>query len=240
MRSKRVVGVKSAWLREINMNVVDSSILPPCAPKTVQAFGMAVLLEVALVGILIFLLAHSKSPQPKIVEPIKITITRESTPPRPVVQPKPIPPKPVIRQVARPRPVPQPTPPEPVPLKTEAPTAFTQPAPLPVPVLPPQQAVPDTTALKAEYADRVRAAVQAAVNYPPAAALMHFSGRVRVEFQLQDGVSSNAYVLKSSGLGMIDHAALQAVNNAQYPAPPEALRGKTVNYQVWVALTLTH
>jgi protein TonB len=86
----------------------------------------------------------------------------------------------------------------------------------------------------AEYQSKVRAAVLAAVYYPPAAAAMHYAGRVRVEFHLRDAVPSSLSVVVSSRIGMIDRAALQTVQNAQYPAPPAELSGKDHVYQVWV------
>ena len=37
-----------------------------------------------------------------------------------------------------------------------------------------------------------------------------------------------------SGIGMIDRAALQTVQDAHYPQPPEDMRGSDRLYQVWV------
>jgi protein TonB len=103
--------------------------------------------------------------------------------------------------------------------------------PPPPPPAPPATAKADPSL---EYAAKVRAAVLAAVYYPPAAAALNFTGRVRVEFHLRDAVPGAARVLTGSGIGMIDRAALQTVQNAHYPEPPEDMRGSDRLYQVWV------
>ena len=114
----------------------------------------------------------------------------------------------------------------------QVPTAFTEPVPPPAPL--PQAVKTDNAKPSAEYAAKVHAAVQAAHYYPPAAAALHYSGRVRVEFHLRDKIPSESRILVASGLGIIDRAALQAVQNAQYPTPPAELVGIDLIYQVWV------
>ena len=216
--------------------------------RTYQAFGIALLIEILVVAIMATLLAHPPQMMPKDSEPVKLVIVNEPTPPKPVAKPKPMPPvpkpKPVVRHVIHPRPVvtSQPPKPDPIPPKVATPTAFTQPVPPPpAPSLPPQPApvVDNTAAVKASYDDKIHAAVQSAVYYPRAAAAMNFSGRVRVEFHLLNSVASDAKVLVSSNLGMIDRAALRAVKIAAYPAPPKELRDKDLTYQVWVEFALT-
>ena len=90
----------------------------------------------------------------------------------------------------------------------------------------------------ASYTGKVKAAVQAAVVYPPAAIALGFRGRARVEFKLRDGVPSQANVIAASGMGLVDRAALQSVQTANYPAPPPSLRGKEETYQLWVEFNL--
>ena len=75
--------------------------------------------------------------------------------------------------------------------------------------------------------------VQAAAIYPPAAKALKFKGRVRVEFKLRNGIASNAQILTSGGLGMVDRAALQSVQTAVFPASPDS-QDKEGIYQVWV------
>lgn len=84
------------------------------------------------------------------------------------------------------------------------------------------------------YAAKVKAAVQAAVEYPASANNMRTKSRVRVEFSLRDGVQQNPHIVKSSGLSVFDRAAIHTVEIAFYPAPPGALIGKTSLFQVWV------
>jgi protein TonB len=98
--------------------------------------------------------------------------------------------------------------------------------------------MPDNVKISAEYAAKVRAAVQAAHHVPQALAALNYSGRVRVEFHLRDRIPAQARVLVESGVGMIDRAALQAVSGAQYPAPPPELAGEDLIYQVWVEFNL--
>lgn len=247
MRSKRVAAVKLVWLHETKMSAVDWSLSALRASKTVQALGMAILLEMVLTGTVMRLLTHNRSSQTKSTEPIKITIINEQASPHPAMTPVHFPTKRNAHQVKRTRLAS----PEPQPPKPDIPTTFTQaaaspslpqpPSQITAPELASQQPAANTTALQqTEYGDRVRSAIQAAVYYPPAAALMHFSGRVQVEFQLRNGIPVHAQILESSGLGIIDRSALQAVNNALYPMPPENLRDKMLNYQIWLVLSLTH
>ena len=84
------------------------------------------------------------------------------------------------------------------------------------------------------YAAKVKAAVQAAVEYPASATNMRIKSRARVEFALRDGVQQNPHIVKSSGLSVFDRAAIHTVEIAFYPAPPGALIGKTSLFQVWV------
>ncbi len=85
-----------------------------------------------------------------------------------------------------------------------------------------------------EYAAKVKAAVQEAVEYPAAANNMRTKSRARVEFSLLDGIRQNPHIVVSSGLDVFDRAAIHAVNIAHYPPPPAFLRGQTKLFQVWV------
>ncbi|HEY4318555.1 MAG TPA: TonB family protein [Herbaspirillum sp.] len=210
-----------------------------------KAFLLAVLVELILAAGAAVVLAGTAPVKPALSEPVPLTLVSETLPepeqkplpkppeppktiPKPTPKPKTAPPKPQPPATAPVQPVPQPEP-----AHTDTPTAFTQPAQAAAPP-PPARNTSGKTDRNAEYAAKVRAAVQAAVVYPPAAASLHFSGRVRVEFHLRDGAASQARVLIPSGIGMIDRAALQSVQNAAYPAPPAELRGSDLLYQVWV------
>ena len=215
------------------------------APQPVQALGLAVLVELILLVGMAIIFINTRTVTPKTSAPVALTIVTEPTPPAPIAKPVPLPPQPKPKVTpshqAKPHPL-RPTPPAPpVPLaQAPSPTAFSVPVAPPAPPQPPPPVVTSRVDLHAEYADRVRAAVQAAVYYPPAAVAMHFSGRVQVAFQLQDGIPGETRIMTSSGLGIIDRAALQAVQTARYPAPPDDLRGHDLSYQVWVILTLTN
>lgn len=201
-----------------------------------QAFSLAVLVEVILLvgaGVLLAGVAVKK-PVP---EPVTITLLNaEKQPVKPLEKPPAERPKPKVMQPKAHSQMPTPpvTPPlpaQPVPA-TQMPTAFTR----PVPPEPAPTPVADTSKAKASelYAAKVHAAVQAAHHYPPAAAALGYTGRVRVEFNLRDGIPGNPRILVPSKIGMIDRAALSAVQNAHYPAPPAELRGQDMLYQVWV------
>ncbi len=200
-----------------------------------QAFGLAVLLEILLlVGAGIILnRAEIKTPVP---DPVTITLLNEEKPPvkSPEKPPEPkLLPKPkLIPLRARQQPVPPPQlTPQPV-APVQVPTAFTQPAPPP----PAHAPAPDNSKARASdlYAAKVHAAVQAAHYYPPAAAALRYTGRVRIEFHLRDTIPGESRLVVSSGIGIIDRAALNAVQSAHYPPPPPELRGDDLIYQVWV------
>ena len=161
----------------------------------------------------------------------------EDTPPPPKEAPRPkIKPVP---QVVHPRPLPTPAPP---PIRHIAtPTVEDSPVALPAPPPPPAQPIPQldrTAEREAEFASKVKAAIQAAVVYPAAARNMGYRGKARVEFTLRDGVPHQAHIIQGSGIGMIDNAALAAVANARYPMTPESIKGKDIPYQVTVFFEL--
>jgi protein TonB len=72
------------------------------------------------------------------------------------------------------------------------------------------------------------------MRYPYAAKMAHIAGRTQVSFQYDDGRASAIKIMHSSGYGLLDSAALQAVSDATYPAPPKSLAGKTQTFEVWV------
>jgi protein TonB len=108
----------------------------------------------------------------------------------------------------------------------------------PPPPAPPLTSAEETVAREAQFADRLKAAIQAAVIYPPAARAMGLHGEARVEFDFRDGAVRNVRVTRSSGAGLIDQAAIAAVMNAVVPPIPETLRGRDLAYQVTVVFSL--
>ncbi len=216
-----------------------------------KSVGIALLLEVLLIGgggalLAVTTRAVKSEPAPVVLQ---LAAPEEKKAPEPP-KPKPEPPKPKLPQpkVVPPIPVPPP-PPEPPPSRpvvkpvpdlqpVAEPTPFSEPAPPPaLPAPPPPPPVvpadvkPDPMLV---YAGRVKAAVQAAVVYPAAAQRLRMSGRTRVEFVMRDAQASNPTVIQSSGIGLLDQAALAAVAAAAYPTPPDELVGVTRQYQVWV------
>jgi len=211
-----------------------------------QALGLAILIEAAIVIVAGAVLVGNNQVKPAISEPVPITLT-EVPPQEKPPEPKPLPPPPVPQPkvkavVKQTQPKPQ-TPPQQVPpvaaapTEVATPTAFTQPAP-PTPAPPPPPPVNSGKAdAQATYAGKVNSAVWAAHdrNYPAAAVMIRFNGMTQVEFHLQDGILvGEPRVLVSCGNGIFDKSALQAVQLAHYPQPPEELRGDTTKITVWV------
>lgn len=64
------------------------------------------------------------------------------------------------------------------------------------------------------------------------------NGRTRVAFKYRDGMVSDINVVVSSGMGLLDRAAIAAVRDAAYPKPETALVGKTLSEQLWVTFDL--
>lgn len=192
-----------------------------------QAFWLAVIIESVLLAGAAFALTSTASMKPVLSGSQVISLVNEDQQPLQPPAPKP---KPQPKIHSKPQPQVVHEEPKPVlPQVTEAQaTAFTEPAP------PPPEAVAGKAAPSAEYAAKVHAAVQAAHYYPPAASSLHYSGKVRVEFHLRDTTPSGIRLLVASGIGMIDRAALHAVQDAQYPEPPAEIKGTDHVYQVWI------
>ncbi len=212
---------------------VRSSICQYKPKHSKQAAGLALLIELGLIAIAVLIFNHSDSIQTALSEPVPITLLIEKSPPIPDEKQIPLPQiktkpaflEPKLLSIQQEPIVSLPPPPA-----TPSQNTITE-----VPPLPPRASTSGDP--NAEYAAKVHAAVQAATFYPPAAAALHFSGRVRVEFYLRDGIPSQARVLVSSGIGVIDRAALQSVQSAHYPLPPQEMRGNDRLYQVWVEFT---
>ena len=81
---------------------------------------------------------------------------------------------------------------------------------------------------------RIREAVQAAVQYPAAARMMNLRGRARVRLDYQDGNVGGVGLAQSAGNGLLDSAAIRAVQEARYPKPPSEIAGRLLRLLVWV------
>ncbi len=155
-------------------------------------------------------------------EPVKEVI-KKPEPPKPKIEPKPL-------KALQPPPTPVAPSPQVAPPVVEAPNAFTAPTPTPTPVPMVSKAVGPSDEFKA----KVQAAVQAAFYYPMAAQEMGLTGKTRVGFVLTNTTATEAKIVTSSTIGIIDRAALQAVLKAVFPSPPADLRDKPITYEIWI------
>lgn len=229
----------------------------PEQQRLFAAAAIALIVELALLAGIWSMLRHKSAEPPPVQPPTLLSLTDAPAPqpapaappvpkpqtPHPVVQPpRPRVTTPVHRvaHAAPPRPLAQP----PRPAPTTAPTpavAPTDPAPpptpapaaAPAPVAPPAPAHPSSS-----FESALRAAIQAALRYPESARMGGISGRTRVQFQYRDGVVSGATVVVSSGVALLDRAALAAVRDASYPKPDAGFAGKTLTEQLWVNFNL--
>jgi len=217
-----------------------------------SSLGSALLIELSVVGaVMVWVLIHPPQELQQVI-PLVMSMLEE-----PKVE-KPLPPKPPeikpppVQAKVVPMPVKPQTPvtPEVRPVQEVTPpvvaqaTAFSTPvvaasppAPPPAPPPPPPVVNPPPPAVDPAlaYNMKLAAAVQAAFVVPGPASALGFKGRARVEFNLRDGVASNAKIIQPSGLGAVDRAALKAVEAASFPTPPPTLAGKDGVYQIWVA-----
>jgi len=221
----------------------------------------ALLLEAGLLGAVAWWASRPAPPPPP--QPMQIVLEAPKSAPKTVAPPTPKPPepKPVPKPVVKPQPKPivhkelpkpvQPPPPQPAPEPTPkvqappAPAPDTKPAmPVaaptpPAPPPPPAPAAPDVASIKATFEAELRSAIQAAVRYPQAAKMMQLTGKTLVAFVFRDGTVSQVRVVTTSGADLLDHAALDAVRNAPYPATPKELQGKSMDFTIWVRFHLS-
>ena len=213
------------------------------------AAAAALVIEALLIAGLVIALSGRKTmapPKPQVVM-LSFPVVPVAPPPKPVptpprklpVKPPPRPlPKPAHRPMHRPPPARKVEAPDPAPLQAPVmPAPDTLPAPpRPAPVRPIEKPSPAPVApdIQARFETQVRTAVQSAMRYPYAARLAHIAGRARVSFGYRDGHVSAAKLAISSGYGVLDAAALEAVSSAAYPPPPKNLAGKLLSFEVWV------
>jgi len=196
-------------------------------------YALAAILELALLAT-IWIALGTQTPAPPETENSAIEMVE--APP----QPQPVPPK--LLKIETPR-----LKPAPVRQVPQMRLAIDRILPIPAP----QAAMPDpqppappppAPAASAEAVDRfqaaVRAAIQAAIVYPPAARMMNQQGRAKVAFTLESGHAENPRIAQSSGIPAIDTAAIAAVRDAAYPAPPRELAGKPLAFAVFVEFNL--
>lgn len=223
---------RSVWPREMSNSRMNGG-RPLPAGRTLLA---ALLIECGLVLAAVSLMAVAAARPQADDQPILMVVDTADVPKE---EPKPLP-KPVERTVPvkttqRIAALPVPEPPPPAPVPSASPISEAPPPPPPAPV----RGIDAVANKEAEFAARLKAAIQAAVSYPPAARAMGFRGKARVEFVYRDGGTHHMRVIEGSGIGMIDNAALAAVANATYPAAPDSHKGRDMPYQVTVIFELS-
>ncbi|WP_321817712.1 MULTISPECIES: TonB family protein [unclassified Paraburkholderia] len=214
------------------------------------AAAMALCVEAALMAGVWAVLAHrSAPPLPPERKPTMLSLASVAAPvpsppavtkpvvkpaEKPLVKPKPVEP---VHRVVHATPPPEKTPAAaPAPAPAPAPTAA-EPAPVThAPVQPATAAAPAGPG--PNFAGKLRAAIQAALHYPESARMSGVAGRTRVAFTYRDGVVSEARVVVSSGVALLDRAALAAVRDADYPKSEPAFAGKALTEQLWVNFNL--
>jgi protein TonB len=176
---------------------------------------------------------HAPALEPRHVAPVHRARVADATPAR-------RPPQTVVPPSHAPSPAPVPAttqqtaPPAPTAAQTAAPTEPTaQPTPAPTPA-----AAPAPSHADASFEAALRAAIQAALRFPESARREGASGRTLVAFVYRDRTVSEIRVVTSSGMGLLDHAAVAAVRDAECPPPPRGMEGKSLPEQLWIDFRL--
>ncbi|WP_233800055.1 TonB family protein [Paraburkholderia sp. HP33-1] len=236
------------------MATVPASAIVQERTRLLPAAAIALAAEALVLGVTIALLTHTTrmSSVSHEAPPTLLTLAAPAPAPQPPQPPqppaKPVPPpvrpvvpvhhaaptpvKPVTAAVPKPAPTQVPVQPAATPTEppsTPAPQPPAQPAPQPAPAAAPVAAAPTPS-----FEGALRSAIQAALRYPESARMAGMTGRTRVAFKYRDGVVSDVSVVVSSGIGLLDRAALAAVRDATYPKPEPAFVGKTLAEQLWV------
>jgi protein TonB len=212
------------------------------APSRLSAaFWLALAAEIALALALVWAMERGPASHslPRPVEQVRLVQMPKPVekPKLPVEHPRPAP----LRNVFHPRPVPLPPPPPvalppPLPLP---PSPIAAAAPKPPP--PPPRARPAVDPeQKSTYLGQVRAAIQGAVQFPSQARMLRMDGKVRVKFDLIDGVISNVQIVTPGRIESFNANALLAVHDATIPAPPQALMHHVFTLVLWVKFHLHH
>jgi protein TonB len=188
--------------------------------------------------------------QPKPPEPVVIP-----EPPKPVepIKPQPEQIKPLPKKELKPEPMPIETKPEPIQHeppppptvitaapKVDAPPVITVPPPPPEPPKKIEPNEDDVNAALGQYGGTLGRAIAKHKQYPKIAAMRGWQGDCLLDLKLDgSGNVLSANVKESSGHEALDNQALEMVRKASpFPAPPEALRGRSFNITVPVSFKL--
>jgi protein TonB len=203
----------------------------------VHGAAMAVLLGAGL----------SESAPPKLAPAIAVSLAPIPTVPQPVPveQPKPEPaPKPVAKPTP-PKPVAKPAPPAPVnaPSLVNAPAPVTEPAAESAPPAAPPAATavaPAATTPDARWLAAVRARLEAAKRYPPAALRRRDEGTATITIEVaHDGQVLSHALTRSSGSSLLDREALDLPERVSpLPAMPDTMAQSKVTLVIPVSFAL--
>lgn len=186
---------------------------------------IAIALEVLGILALAFHMAHKEPPaiaekivhihmvlsKPKPVAPPKIPAISQLSLPK--VVPVPLPP--VVHAVSHPRIIRHITPPHVVQHIVPQPP-LPQVKPAPSPAAPPVSKA-QVQSVMARYVEEIRARVDANLQVPPQLVSLGLGGTCILEFTLApDGSLLSSRILTSSGLALVDHAALAALRSSHF------------------------
>lgn len=172
--------------------------------------------------------ARPTPPEPPRPEPVT---------PKPAPKPKPKPePKPVPKPVPKPKPKPVPRPepkPQPEPKPAPAPEPAPKPVPEPVEKTPEPQQARDSAPKRIEKPSfRTR---PAPITYPVQARRRGLEGTVVVEVWLDEqGKQTKRLLARSSGVGLLDKAALKAIAKWRFSAYVE--NGRALEHRVQIPI----
>jgi periplasmic protein TonB len=201
-------------------------------------------------------------------QPLTVEIMQPVALPEPIAQPEPIKPEPIKKPelVKEPKLVTEPVKPvkqkspEPAPVqetsaepvtaeppppnviavvpKVDAPPVISVPTPEPPKKVEPSDA--DVNDARAQYGSTLGRAIAKHKSYPKIAQMRGWQGEVLLDLKLDgSGNVQSASIKESSGHESLDNQALEMVRKASpFPAPPEALRGRSFNITVPVSFKL--
>ena len=202
-----------------------------------------------------------KKPQPLTVEIMQPTPPAPVAMPEPVVEPEPIKPEPIKKPklITEPiKPIPKKSP-EPAPIQEASPEpALTDPTPIIInatpkidapPVItvpppePPKKVEPnenDVSNALSQYGGTLGRAIAKHKSYPKIAQMRGWQGECLLDLKIDSsGNVLSTNIKQSSGYESLDNQALEMVRKASpFPAPPEALRGRSFNITVPVSFKL--
>ncbi len=205
---------------------------------------------------------ENKQPQPLTIEIMQPTPLAPVALPEPVVEPVPIKPEPVKKEI---KPITEPVKPiqkkspEPIPIQEANPEpTLAEPPPTVItatskadatPVIvaplpePPKKVEPtenDVSNALSQYGNTLGRAIAKHKSYPKIAQMRGWQGECLLDLKIDgNGNVLSANVKESSGHESLDNQALEMVRKASpFPAPPEALRGRNFNITVPVSFKL--